>query len=65
MVLAMQLEEVEDGNDLVGSIIIVVGFYSVIWGKAKEWKMGEKSLESNNNNMPLLQDRADDPEVNM
>ncbi|XP_059316563.1 WAT1-related protein At5g40240-like [Lycium ferocissimum] len=51
-------------GSLVGSAIIVVGFYSVIWGKAKEWKMGDKSLESNSNNMPLLQNKADDLEVN-
>lgn len=53
---------------LVGSIIIVVGFYSVIWGKAKEWEKEKMSLGSNNNNkkMPLLQDKVvDDPEVNL
>ncbi|XP_047256079.1 WAT1-related protein At3g28050 [Capsicum annuum] len=52
-------------GSLVGSAIIVVGFYSVIWGKAKEWKEEEKSLRSNNKNMPLLQDKVDDPEVNL
>ncbi|OIT36062.1 PREDICTED: WAT1-related protein At4g15540-like isoform X1 [Nicotiana attenuata] len=54
-------------GSLLGSIIILLGFYSVIWGKAKEWKMGEnsgwKSLESNSNNMPLLQNKADDPSM--
>ncbi|MCD7468250.1 hypothetical protein HAX54_006262 [Datura stramonium] len=49
-------------GSLVGSIIIVVGLYSVIWGKAKERGKEEKSFRSNNNNnMPLLQDKADDP----
>ncbi|KAJ8569827.1 hypothetical protein K7X08_006404 [Anisodus acutangulus] len=52
-------------GSLVGSAIIVLGFYSVVWGKAKEWKMEEKSVGPNNNNMPLLQDKADDPEVHL
>ncbi|XP_059316560.1 WAT1-related protein At5g40240-like [Lycium ferocissimum] len=52
-------------GSLVGSAIIVLGFYSVVWGKAKEWKMEEKRLSPNGNNMPLLQDTADDPEVNL
>ncbi|MCD9645045.1 hypothetical protein HAX54_033698 [Datura stramonium] len=51
-------------GSLVGSTIIVLGFYLVIWGKAKEWKKKENNFESNNNKkMPLLQDKTDDPEV--
>lgn len=52
-------------GSLLGSTIIVAGFYSVIWGKAKEWKKEEKTLGSNNDKMPLLQDKVNDPEVNI
>ncbi|MCD9645046.1 hypothetical protein HAX54_033699 [Datura stramonium] len=48
-------------GSLVGSAIIVLGFYSVVWGKAKEWRKEEKILGSSSNKMPLLQD----PEVNL
>nr|XP_015901573.2 WAT1-related protein At3g28050-like isoform X1 [Ziziphus jujuba var. spinosa] len=44
---------------LIGAIIIVAGFYSVMWGKAKEAKIDEdvgiSSLESNRQQAPLLQ----------
>ncbi|KAA3466115.1 WAT1-related protein [Gossypium australe] len=47
------------GDDLslgrvIGAIIIVSGFYGVLWGKAKE-ESGEESLRS-----PLLQNRTED-----
>ncbi|KAG9154091.1 hypothetical protein Leryth_000588 [Lithospermum erythrorhizon] len=55
-------------GSLIGSIIVVIGFYSVIWGKAKEWKMikndeslGTKSSETIQT-APLLQDTHNDPE---
>lgn len=48
----------------MGSIIIVIGFYSVMWGQSKEWTKKEKNLRSNNNKIPFLQDKNDDdPEV--
>ncbi|KAF3431311.1 hypothetical protein FNV43_RR26042 [Rhamnella rubrinervis] len=44
---------------LIGAIVIVTGFYSVMWGKAKEAKLDEdarvRSLESNRQQAPLLQ----------
>lgn len=44
---------------LVGAIVVVVGFYAVVWGKAKEGTTiekveGSKSSESNGKRMPLL-----------
>jgi len=46
-------------GSLVGSIVIVIGFYSVMWGKTKEEKMVETNLESSTNlsseKAPLLQ----------
>ncbi|MCD7445912.1 hypothetical protein HAX54_024612 [Datura stramonium] len=63
MVLSIFLGETIYIGSVVGSTIIVVGFYSVLWGKSKERKMEERSLGSNSNNiMPLLQDKVDDPE---
>lgn len=41
---------------LVGSIIIVVGFYAVMWGKTKEDKVDEDKLTRNiNSKSPLLE----------
>ncbi|KAJ4982170.1 hypothetical protein NE237_033007 [Protea cynaroides] len=46
-------------GSVVGSIIITVGFYAVIWGKAQEEELdkavGVKSLESSAEVAPLLQ----------
>ena len=46
---------------LVGAIIIVTGFYAVMWGTAKEDKMGGdagvESLDSSSQNVPLLQNK--------
>ncbi|PHT34164.1 hypothetical protein CQW23_25964 [Capsicum baccatum] len=62
---SMFMGEIIYVGSLVGSIIIVVGFFLVIWGKAKEWNKEEKGLESNNK-MPLLHDKVnDDPKVNV
>lgn len=45
-------------GSLVGSIVILIGFYSVMWGKAKEGKLvdynGVNSLESGGETAPLL-----------
>lgn len=67
MAASIFMGEIIHVGSLVGSIIIVVGFYLVIWGKAKEWKKEEKNLGSNDKNkMPLLQDKVvDDPEINL
>ncbi|RVX10538.1 WAT1-related protein [Vitis vinifera] len=44
---------------LIGATVIVIGFYSVMWGKAKEEKIDEdigvRSLESTSQKAPLLQ----------
>ncbi|KAL0004147.1 hypothetical protein SO802_011708 [Lithocarpus litseifolius] len=46
-------------GSLIGAILIVVGFYSVMWGKAKEQRTGEETrisgLESSREKVPLLQ----------
>ncbi|XP_059316566.1 WAT1-related protein At3g28050-like isoform X1 [Lycium ferocissimum] len=43
-------------GSLVGSIIIVVGFYAVMWGKTKEEKVDEDKLARNiSSKAPLLQ----------
>ncbi|KAE9603976.1 putative EamA domain-containing protein [Lupinus albus] len=42
-------------GSLLGATVIVVGFYSVLWGKAKEIEDASmRSLESNSNKTPLL-----------
>ncbi|KAK4429863.1 WAT1-related protein [Sesamum alatum] len=55
-------------GSVIGSIVVVVGFYSVMWGKAKETKMvedgGTKILESNDKRRPLLQNNTEDGVVN-
>ncbi|XWS34846.1 hypothetical protein CRYUN_Cryun21dG0072100 [Craigia yunnanensis] len=51
-------------GSLIGAIIIVSGFYAVMWGKAKEEKMSEDSgvarFKSSNETVPLLQNRRED-----
>ena len=47
---------VECGCSLVGAIIIVSGFYAVMWGKAKEAEEGR--LECSRK-VPLLQNQTD------
>lgn len=46
-------------GSLIGAILIVVGFYCVMWGKAKEQRTGEETrisgLESSREKVPLLQ----------
>ncbi|KAL5552937.1 hypothetical protein UlMin_040338 [Ulmus minor] len=48
-------------GSLVGAAVIVIGFYGVMWGKAKEEKAGEISeegcLQSSSENVPLLQNK--------
>nr|GMD19562.1 WAT1-related protein At3g28050-like [Ipomoea batatas] len=48
-------------GSLVGSVIIVIGFYCVIWGKAKEMKVANDSLviniESSGEKAPLLENK--------
>ncbi|KAM7464604.1 hypothetical protein LguiA_032725 [Lonicera macranthoides] len=50
-------------GSLVGSIVIVIGFYSVMWGKAKEGKMVKINLESSpdltSEKAPLLQNNVE------
>ncbi|XP_048232259.1 WAT1-related protein At4g15540 [Ricinus communis] len=51
-------------GSLIGAIIIVTGFYWVMWGKAKEEKAGDDSAvgscESSSDNVPLLGDLAEE-----
>ncbi|KAJ8773645.1 hypothetical protein K2173_005891 [Erythroxylum novogranatense] len=42
-------------GSLLGAIIIVSGFYAVMWGKAKEEKTGEGNYGSSTSKLPLLQ----------
>jgi len=47
---------------LIGAVIIVVGFYAVLWGKYREEKNSEKMVENlespSCHNVPLLENRA-------
>ncbi|TKY69833.1 WAT1-related protein [Spatholobus suberectus] len=46
---------------LIGAVIIVVGFYAVLWGKSREENKigkGGDNLESSCHHVPLLQNRA-------
>ncbi|XP_028783886.1 WAT1-related protein At5g40240 [Neltuma alba] len=48
-------------GSLVGAVIIVLGFYAVIWGKAKEERKAEarfENLESSCHTAPLLQNKT-------
>ncbi|XP_061370146.1 WAT1-related protein At5g40240-like isoform X2 [Gastrolobium bilobum] len=48
-------------GSLIGAVIIVIGFYAVMWGKATEEKMVEReinNLESSCHNVPLLQNKV-------
>jgi hypothetical protein len=49
---------------LVGATVIVIGFYSVMWGKAKEEKVGVddgvRSFESSSQKVPLLQSHTEE-----
>ncbi|KAJ8773818.1 hypothetical protein K2173_008281 [Erythroxylum novogranatense] len=42
-------------GSLIGAIIIVSGFYAVMWGKAKEEKTSQGNYESSTSKLPLLQ----------
>ncbi|XP_068468127.1 WAT1-related protein At3g28100-like isoform X1 [Phaseolus vulgaris] len=47
-------------GSLIGAVIIVVGFYGVLWGKSREENeiaKGVENLESSCHNVPLLQNR--------
>ncbi|KAF5755882.1 hypothetical protein HanRHA438_Chr17g0817881 [Helianthus annuus] len=45
-------------GSLLGSIIVVIGFYTVMWGKAQEQKILDSSVSSklDDETAPLLQD---------
>ncbi|GKV14471.1 hypothetical protein SLEP1_g25350 [Rubroshorea leprosula] len=52
-------------GSLIGAIIIVTGFYAVIWGKANEEEKSREesglgSFKSSSEKVPLLQDRIED-----
>ncbi|KAL0385582.1 UNVERIFIED_CONTAM: WAT1-related protein [Sesamum radiatum] len=55
-------------GSVLGSIVVVVGFYAVMWGKAKEAKMvedgGPEILESNGKTTPLLRNKTEEGVVN-
>lgn len=49
----------------LGAAIIIVGFYSVLWAKSKEAKIGKgnemiESLESTTQHVPLLRNRSEE-----
>lgn len=49
-------------GSFVGATVIVIGFYSVMWGKAKEEKgedCGVENLEETSSNEPLLQNNIE------
>ncbi|KHN00333.1 Auxin-induced protein 5NG4 [Glycine soja] len=48
-------------GSLIGAVIIVIGFYAVLWGKSIEENKivkGVENLESSCHNVPLLQNRT-------
>lgn len=46
-------------GSLIGATVIVVGFYSVLWGKAKDIEdVGVRSLESKGQQTPLLEENS-------
>ena len=48
-------------RSLIGTVLIVVGFYVVMWGKAAEEKRVERGieqLESAGHSVPLLQNKT-------
>ncbi|KAA8533117.1 hypothetical protein F0562_033350 [Nyssa sinensis] len=51
-------------GSLVGALVIVTGFYTVVWGKAKEEKVSEdggvQNFESTSPNAPLLKNRREE-----
>ncbi|GKE49120.1 hypothetical protein Tco_1480378, partial [Tanacetum coccineum] len=47
---------------LLGSVVIVIGFYGVMWGMAKESKFVEESMVESSNS-PLLQDNTEEHNV--
>ncbi|KAJ4711153.1 WAT1-related protein [Melia azedarach] len=51
-------------GSLIGAAVIVIGFYSVMWGKAKDVNMGVdaivRSLESSSQKAPLLQNNIEE-----
>lgn len=53
-------DSIECYCSVVGSVVLVVGFYAVIWGKAKESMMKKGTevgnVESTGHEVPLLQD---------
>ncbi|KAL6562615.1 hypothetical protein OROGR_003622 [Orobanche gracilis] len=54
------LHEVLYFGSVVGAVILVIGFYAVIWGRAKESKLSDGNVESRRHDeVPLLQDRVE------
>lgn len=49
---------------LIGAVIIITGFYAVMWGRAKEQNTihdsGVRSSESSGEKLPLLQNSAEE-----
>ncbi|KAL6547255.1 hypothetical protein OROMI_022976 [Orobanche minor] len=55
------LHEVLYFGSVVGAVILVIGFYAVIWGRAKESKLTDGNVESRRHDeVPLLQDRVEE-----
>ncbi|KAL8518973.1 hypothetical protein ACS0TY_010068 [Phlomoides rotata] len=46
-------------GSLVGALVLIVGFYGVIWGKSKDVKKCKETESSNNLEAPLLHDNFD------
>ncbi|XP_076900524.1 WAT1-related protein At5g40230-like [Bidens hawaiensis] len=46
---------------LIGSTVIVIGFYGVMWGKSKE----DKTVEVESSKSPLLQDKSEEHTVGL
>ncbi|KAL6508618.1 hypothetical protein OROGR_023329 [Orobanche gracilis] len=55
------LHEVLYFGSVVGAVILVIGFYAVIWGRSKQSKLADGNVESRRHDeVPLLQDRVEE-----
>ncbi|CAA3030113.1 WAT1-related At3g28050 isoform X1 [Olea europaea subsp. europaea] len=46
-------------GSIAGALVLIIGFYMVMWGKAKEGEMSKRT-ESSSNTTPLLQDKPEE-----
>ncbi|KAL0305043.1 UNVERIFIED_CONTAM: WAT1-related protein [Sesamum angustifolium] len=47
-------------GSLIGALVLIIGFYAVMWGKAKEGELN-KGTEASSYEAPLLQENVEEP----